>query len=455
MAYFLPLAWVGLTARWATDDAMNIAGYWDRGWPKLIAAQLLFFSPYYRPMGGLFYMPLFEAFGMNPFPYRAGLLLILGLNALLAYRAAKMLSRSVTAALLAAVFTSYHGGMFVLFYNTSQLYDVLCFLFWFAALNVYLTVRSRGRDLTLKQTAWLLVLYICALNSKEMAVTLPVAFFAHELVFASDDTWKARLWRARMPLGAVVLITIAFVIGKTVGPNALSHVQGYRPSISLTRFLVNNGHYAAELFYYYEPVSKYQTVAFWALLAYLAFRRYRPYLRWALVMVIFGALPIVFIRDYGGGCLYLVVFGYALFVASLVSGTVRWLSRERIFRWVRFPRGLAQSALVCGAIFWYASILRARQTEALAGWQESQRRTWIAIQEMQRIRPEIRHGSSLLFMNDPFTDWDMHFIVQVVLRERASKITLQRTHDHILSPEEIAAYDYVLRFENGRLIRLR
>jgi uncharacterized membrane protein YfcA len=193
MAYFLPLAWVGLTARFATDDPMNIAGYWNRGWEKLIAAQFLFFSSYYRPMGGLFYMPIFDVFGTNPFPYRAVLLVILGANAFLAYGAAKTLSRSVPIALIAAVFTSYHGGMFVLFYNTSQLYDVLCFLFWFAALNLYLRIRTRERDLNIRETGVLLGLYICALNSKEMAVTLPVALFAYETVCAPAGTWRIRL----------------------------------------------------------------------------------------------------------------------------------------------------------------------------------------------------------------------------------------------------------------------
>jgi hypothetical protein len=74
---------------------------------------------------------------------------------------------------------------------------------------------------------------------------------------------------------------------------------------------------------------------------------------------------------------------------------------------------------------------------------------------MERIRKQIRPAAKLLFLNDPFTGWDMHFIAQVVLKDRESKITLQRKHDHVLSAEEIAAYDHVLRFEDGRLVLLR
>ena len=97
-------------------------------------------------------------------------------------------------------------------------------------------------------------------------------------------------------------------------------------------------------------------------------------------------------------------------------------------------------------IFWYASILREQQNGSLAAWRESQDKTWFAIQEMARIRLEIRSGAKILFLNDPFVDWDMRFITQLVLRERQLQITLQRKHDRVLSPEEIASYDRVLRF---------
>jgi hypothetical protein len=114
----------------------------------------------------------------------------------------------------------------------------------------------------------------------------------------------------------------------------------------------------------------------------------------------------------GGGSLYVAVLGYALFVASAVCDAARWLSRERLFQWLRIRSGVAQTALLCGMIFWYASILREQQNGSLAAWRESQDKTWFAIQEMARIRLEIRSGTKILFLNDPFVDWDMRFITQ-------------------------------------------
>lgn len=100
-------------------------------------------------------------------------------------------------------------------------------------------------------------------------------------------------------------------------------------------------------------------------------------------------------------------------------------------------RDVAQAVLLCGVIFWYATILRGWQTMSLPDWVRSQDRTWSAIQELQHIRPEIRNKAKILFLNDPFEDWDMVFVGQIVLREKQSHITLQRKHDHILSTEEI------------------
>ena len=113
-AYSLPLVAVGLTARFAFDDMMNIAGYWSKGWSALIEAQFRFWSTYYRPMAGLIYLPLLDQFGLEPQPYRIVVFVLLASNALLAYYVAKLLSHSGLIALLTAALTAYHGREFAL-----------------------------------------------------------------------------------------------------------------------------------------------------------------------------------------------------------------------------------------------------------------------------------------------------------------------------------------------------
>jgi hypothetical protein len=431
---------------------MNIANYWEKGWPKLIAAQFHFYSSYFRPMAGLFYLPIYERFGLNPLPYRIVILGILAANALLAYYAAKLLSRSPLVAALAAIFTSYHGRMFIVYYNTSHIYDVLCFFFWFSAFVWYLRIRVRGSYLNLWQTLILLVLYVCALNSKEMAVTLPVILVAYECVSAGAvSTWPQRRYG---PLAVLSVVTLVYVVGKNLGSDALSKMDGYRAVYTVGRFLDNNAHYAREILYHDHDFTKPGMVAIWLILGWLAFRRPRPYLRWALVLTILGAAPIGFIPARGGGWLNIPLFGYALFAAAIIADAARWLSRERWF--ARLPCGAVRLVLTCAVVIWYGALMHDLQQEKLGDWVRSQNPTWSAIQNMERIRPEIRPGARILFLNDPVTDWEMYFIARLVLRDRNAIITLQEQESEPLTPEEIERYHHVLKFdENNVLHRIR
>ncbi|MEJ7608366.1 MAG: hypothetical protein WKF37_19390 [Bryobacteraceae bacterium] len=258
-------------------------------------------------MGGLFHVDLQFA-RLDPFPYRVGLLIVLTANTLLAYQAAKLLVLSPDRFADSAS-QLFHVAQFVLYYNTSQLYDVLCFFFWFCAFNYYITKRLRGNALGIGQIAILLVLYICALNSKEMAVTLPVLLIAFELVYFQTRQWK----KALLPISLVGLATLAYVVGKSIGPEALSRDQAYKPVITFGRFLDSNSHYAAKLFYVNSPdIGKARILALWSALAYLAARSRKRYLWWALALVVFGATPVAFISGRGAGCLNIPAFGYSL-----------------------------------------------------------------------------------------------------------------------------------------------
>ncbi|HXA65741.1 MAG TPA: hypothetical protein VNV82_11345, partial [Bryobacteraceae bacterium] len=70
-AYFLALAGQGLSAGFTTDDVENLTTYWNQSPAALLKAVVFYFSPSYRPLGGLFfYRPLFAFAGFHPLPYR-------------------------------------------------------------------------------------------------------------------------------------------------------------------------------------------------------------------------------------------------------------------------------------------------------------------------------------------------------------------------------------------------
>ena len=180
LAWFIYFCWDVPTVHFAPDDMMNMAYYFRAGWGRLLAAQVTPWTGFYRPMGGLFYMGLFHWFGLNPVAYHAVILPVLLASVYLVYRVARLLGSGELESGLAALVFCYHPGLSNLYYNSGFVYDVLCLFFYLAALVYYGRIRSLGRRLSGMETAVFLGLFLCALNSKEMAVTLPVVLAAYE-----------------------------------------------------------------------------------------------------------------------------------------------------------------------------------------------------------------------------------------------------------------------------------
>src|SRR5256886_5879542 len=85
----------------------------------------------------------------------------------------------------------YHQELANLVFSGSFIYDVLCGFFYFAALTYYVRIREQGVALRAGQLAIFLALYLCALNSKEMAVSLPVIVFIYEVLkYPRIHDWK-------------------------------------------------------------------------------------------------------------------------------------------------------------------------------------------------------------------------------------------------------------------------
>jgi len=85
----------GLSAYLTGDDLMNTYSYWTRPTIQLIKEGIIFYpAEVFRPLGALYYCPLFKLFGLNPRPYRiVGMALLLA-NLGLLYLFCLRLSRS-------------------------------------------------------------------------------------------------------------------------------------------------------------------------------------------------------------------------------------------------------------------------------------------------------------------------------------------------------------------------
>ena len=136
--YFLLLAGQGLSAGFTTDDVENLTTYWNQFPAALLKAVVLYSSPSYRPLGGLFfYRPLFAFAGFHPLPYRLLCFALLLVNLGLLYLAIRSVTASSEIAALTTLIGAFHPRLVDLYWNNGTIYDILCFTFDFGALAYY------------------------------------------------------------------------------------------------------------------------------------------------------------------------------------------------------------------------------------------------------------------------------------------------------------------------------
>jgi hypothetical protein len=434
-------------AYFGDDETMNLYGYWAPPLGKVALANLVFWSKFQRPMGVLYYLPLYDLFGLNPVPFTIVRIAILLLNTLVFYFLARYLLRSQWLALLSTFPIAYHAGMGHLAYEGAFIYDVLCGGFYFAALLYYVHPRRLREPLGVRQACIFLALYICAMDSKEMAVSLPVVVLAYEVLFQ-----KSGKWVRFVPALIAGALSLLFILGKTTGEGAMTAMEAYRPVLSWARFSDANTRYLNTLFYT-DRFTMPGVLAMWLLLLYVGLRnglkRRDP--RWLLlfVWVVVTPLPISFISGRGGPEIYIVAAGWAMAAAMGMRSVARIVAAEAS-RW-RIPWRVTVpvTLLACAAAYLHET--QHVNQRMLPGFLANGERTREMIRQLRELHLQPAPRSRILYLNDALPDgWGAFFISHLVWGDRSLRIELQR-YSHV--PEsEIAARDYVFDYVNGRLV---
>ena len=334
--YFLHFALPSLAGGFNEDEMTGMYIYWRLGTLKLLWANICFWKGIGRPAGALYYLPLYHFFSLNPQPYRVVQVGILAASIPMLYYLARLLGCSRLVAFLAVLALCYHAQLADLVFIGSFIYDVLCGFFYFAALTYYIHIREKGRSLRPTEFAAFLALYIFALNFKEMAVTLPLIVLIYEALrrprFGKWQEFVHRNWRFAVPALIAGLLTVPYIYGKTQGSSALARVTGYTPDYSWHRFTTSNAHFVNELFYLVpnHVMTQGMLLVLWAAIFIYAFSRRDRMLELMAFWVVITPLPLAFIPLRGGACLYILLFGWAMIFAKLVSDLIRLLSESPI-----------------------------------------------------------------------------------------------------------------------------
>ena len=472
--FFLFFTWRGLLVYYTGDDLMNLYGYWSHPVSALLKANIFFWTPYYRPFGGLIYRPLFAIFGFNPYPeymiYFAAMLA----NLWLAYRIFTRLGGTREIGAIAVLVWAFHGKFDYLYYNGGSLYDVFCFLFFSWALLIYLRARSQGRFLGVWGTIGFLACFICSLNSKEMAVTLPVILFLYELLFHPPDlrSWRAILrWcgrEGRMAQAGALCVLI--YLPAKLGAQGIAQSEAYVPRYTLARWLEDTGTFLGYIFYRdnsssplnVTPFSPLGIVLLYAILLALALWLRSRVALFGLLFFAVTALPVCFIPARLGFVLYLPFAGLALYAAVCL---VRF--KESLGKLV--TDSLRGDAPGDGSPAWrpgwpVSSIALFLAAAVLLGaidyrhWPAAPQDTayQITASEFARLYPRLPHGSRLLFVHTPLdSTWDMVFLLRIYYRDLDLFITeLNGPPAQRIALDKLPHYDHIFDYVDGHYVEL-
>jgi hypothetical protein len=440
----------GLLVHFTGDDVMNIDKAWHEPYYQILFENIFYFTSGYRPMGSLVYRLLFDIAGIDPFPYRVLCFGLLLGNLYLLYRAAAAIAGKECAA-LAALLASFNSGLTDLYLNTGTIYDLLCFSFYFAALGLYVGVRQRSRSLSARELAAFLALYVCALNSKEMAVTLPLIVLGYEWMFQLSwrRRWIPALWSAA--------VTLPFVIGKFSASSPLVGNDGYRVRLGAHAYLRALDHFLAV---FAGPAGG----PLLALLGAIAIWRRRADLLFPLFFVLVTPLPVAFIPLRGGYAAYVTTFGIALFLARLIQQL-----RDEMSKWggppagrqagaVRAQEGGQGAARRPGSLshttfaLCMAVLLFYHHRHPIGEVSPQDRQVRALLEQIAGVQPYIYPKWRILFVDDPFPPgYTPLFVLR--LYYRAPDLEVERAR-MLPDKPDWKGYDCILTFDGDRLRRV-
>jgi hypothetical protein len=456
---FLYRAHRSLRAEFTHDDLMNCWGAVSQPLATLVADTVVFFRPsaVFRPLGALVYRAAFAVSGFDLRPLRFLVLIVLGLNIFLTYCVARRLTHSREIGIISALVNSYHMNLAVFYYSTGFLYDILCFFFYFSALAYYLRVRQAGRSPRAHQLLFFCGLYILALDAKELAVSLPVMVTGYELL-NKPAALRGRallgwLWRDFRPAWLSAGMTLAYVVGRVLGPGGLSQVGPYRLTISAMTYLRGAGHYLGDWLYAPGFFNWWRTLAIMiALLLVAGLARSRVLgLCWTLYFA--GLLPIVFIPSRGLTAVCIPIVGLVIYVSTLAV-----LYRDALLRlfFSMSWRPLGQ-AILFAAVAWFMLRVHPDSKQLFINYQPEYKEIREAREQLRSLHPRIPARSRILVAKDPFSGdtWDIYFLFQLLYRDDNIVVDMLRRFNPKPDAAALAGYDYVFSFENGKVVEFK
>ncbi len=292
----------------------------------------------------------------------------------------------------------------------------------------------------------ILSLFVAALNSKEIAVSLPLAIAFYELLWHPPAGWNLRdlfrwTWHEGRFAAIAACFDAAYILGKRFGPDSLWRVDAYQPHVSFAAYFHALAAYLAEQSYKERIISNPQIAALLFIMLILALiARSRPML-WAWAFILVGVLPLAFIPIRGGFAYIVPLIGWGVYGAALVQVLIEKLPSRPVWLRTVLP---ALLLIILGVKMgrwqrkWIEMHARASHeiTSRFQGY----------IGEIRALLPSPRKGAHILLLTDAdgHADWDVNFLMRLSYGDKAMEVDRMahwREHHITVDPN---GYDYVL-----------
>jgi hypothetical protein len=448
--FFLFFTWRSIFFYFDKDDMMNLYLAWHVPVGQILEANLIFWSDFIRPMGQLFYRAIFAFAGFNPVPFRIACLALCALNLGLCFWFARLISGSDRVAALAALLFAFHVRLIEVWYRTAVIYDVLCFTFFYTGLCLYISARKNGRHPGVARLAAILLCFVCALNSKEMAVALPVAIAGYELIFSEIQRERPRPRNFVFAI-ALGLMNIPFILGKTSGPNAMTVNPAYRSEYSFARFTHSWALYLNYLVLSDDWIQPLAAAGLLALLLLIGLALRSRELTFAWLILFSTTLPVIFLPYRGGFVMYISYAGWTLYAAVLLV----LLQNALTHTYPQYRTALACVVFVLVGWRWGKANLHDLRIDPKSWLYDPAAQVHAFAGQMRALHWALPRGAATLFVEDPFTtgEWTPYFVMKLLYRD--DSLTVDRIKMMNPKPSGWSGYQYVFTFEGGKYRQLK
>lgn len=423
VVYFLKKCPATLQADWSHDDLMNCYRALEASYRSIFTDIFAFWqpTPFYRPLGQMFYKLLFDQYGLSQLPYRIAVSSLLVTNAYLLGILGWRLSGNWIFGLAVAAVCAYHPYWAHLYLNTGTIFEILAFTFVFLGLLLHVELRTK---------AWgplpVFACFVLAVNAKESGILLPPFVVLYELIW-----WRRIPWRTALLLGAGA---VAFIFGRVYGPGGVSTIGMYEPAYNWQSYL-------ARFQSYFGHLILWKSAPAWTcilLCALPALTRSKEGVFASLVFPL-GILPLAFVPERGLEAVYVASAALALGVGALVIK----LPKERL--------QLAGLILVAAGLVKIFPPLKDR-----GGWETEQTDIRAFHEQLKQLAPQMPSNVQIRFEKEPFppdSPWASVFATRLLYRDLTIEVAGENNPHTKDNPR---SNDFaVFTWEDGQMRRLK